>query len=42
VTVTGDPVELAMFVFGRLTVADTEYDGAPGDVAAVKGADISI
>ncbi|HEX3337118.1 MAG TPA: TIGR03085 family metal-binding protein [Jatrophihabitans sp.] len=42
VTVTGDPVELAMFVFGRLTVAGVEYDGAPAEIAAVKGADISI
>jgi uncharacterized protein (TIGR03085 family) len=42
VTVTGDPVELAMFTFGRLAVAQVGYDGAPGDIAAVKGADISI
>jgi uncharacterized protein (TIGR03085 family) len=42
VTITGDPVELAMFVFGRKTVARVDFDGPPADVAAVRGADISL
>lgn len=42
VTVTADPVELAMFTFGRLAVARVEYDGTPSDVEAVRGADISL
>ncbi|MCW2594185.1 MAG: hypothetical protein JWP39_73 [Jatrophihabitans sp.] len=42
VTITGDPVELAMFTFGRLGVAQVDYAGDPADIAAVRGADISI
>lgn len=42
VTVTGDPVELAMFTFGRLSVAQVDYTGAQGDIDAVRGTDISI
>lgn len=42
VMVTGDPVELAMFTFGRLGVAQVEYNGTAGDVDAVRGADISL
>jgi uncharacterized protein (TIGR03085 family) len=42
VTVTGDAVELALFAFGRQPVAQVDYDGAPGDIDAVRAADISI
>jgi uncharacterized protein (TIGR03085 family) len=42
VTVTGDPVELALFTFGRLAVARVDYDGSAVDVDRVKGADISF
>jgi hypothetical protein len=42
VTITGDPVELALFTFGRLGVAQVDYAGDPADIAAVRGADISI
>jgi uncharacterized protein (TIGR03085 family) len=42
VTVTGDPVELALFTFGRIDVAQVGYDGGPDDIARVRGADISI
>ncbi len=42
VTVTGDPVELALFAFGRTGVARVDYDGAPDDIARVRGADIGI
>jgi uncharacterized protein (TIGR03085 family) len=42
VTVTGDAVELALFAFGRLAVAQVDYDGTPGDVEAVRNADISL
>lgn len=42
VTVTGDPLELALFVFGRRGVAQVDQDGAPDDLAALREADISI
>lgn len=42
VTVTGDPVELALFSFGRQPVAQVSYDGAPSDVERVRGARITI
>jgi hypothetical protein len=42
VTVTGDPVELALVAFGRQPVARVDYDGAPDDIAAVRGAKIAI
>jgi uncharacterized protein (TIGR03085 family) len=42
VTVTGDPVELALFTFGRIDVAQVGYDDEPDDIARVRGADISI
>jgi uncharacterized protein (TIGR03085 family) len=42
VTVTGDPVELALFGFGRLGVAQVEFAGAPADIEAVRTADIRL
>lgn len=42
VEVVGDPVELALFAFGRIEVARVEYRGAPDDVAIVRGAEIGI
>ncbi|MEO9140116.1 MAG: TIGR03085 family metal-binding protein [Jatrophihabitans sp.] len=42
VTVTGEPVELAMFAFGRLDQARVDLDGSPADIVAVRGADISL
>lgn len=42
VTVTGDPVELALVAFGRQRVARVDYDGPAGDVATVSGARIAI
>lgn len=42
VRVTGDPVELALFAFGRVDVAQVEYGGDPDDVALVRGAEIGI
>jgi uncharacterized protein (TIGR03085 family) len=42
VTVTGDPVELALIAFGRQRVAKVVYDGAADEVAAVSGARIAI
>ena len=42
VTVSGDPVELALVAFGRQRVAKVSYDGPPDEVASVSGARISI
>lgn len=42
VTVTGAPVELALFAFGRHAVAQVDYDGKPEDVEAVRGARMGI
>ncbi|MEO6885047.1 MAG: TIGR03085 family metal-binding protein [Jatrophihabitantaceae bacterium] len=42
VTVTGDPVELALVAFGRQRVAQVSYEGSPADVALVSGARIAI
>jgi uncharacterized protein (TIGR03085 family) len=42
VTVTGDPVELALFAFGRVEVAQVDYVGDPDDIARVRGAEIGI
>jgi uncharacterized protein (TIGR03085 family) len=42
VTVTGDPVELAMLAFGRQRVAKVDYEGAPDDIASVRAANIAI
>ena len=42
VTVVGDPVELALFVFGRQRVAVVDYAGDAADIEAVSGARIGI
>ena len=42
VTVTGDPVELALVTMGRQRVAVVRYDGDPGDVASFSGARIAL
>jgi uncharacterized protein (TIGR03085 family) len=42
VRVTGDPVELTLFAFGRRDVARVEFDGAPADVAKLRGARMGI
>jgi uncharacterized protein (TIGR03085 family) len=42
VTVTGDPVELALIAFGRQRVAKVAYDGPADEVAALSGARIAI
>jgi uncharacterized protein (TIGR03085 family) len=42
VTVTGEPVELALVAFGRQPVANVAYDGPPAAVALVSGAKIAI
>lgn len=42
VRVTGEPIELALFAYGRAGVARVEYHGTPEDIAVVRGADIGI
>ncbi len=42
VTVSGEPVELALLAFGRQQVAQLVYDGSAEDVARVSGARIAI
>ena len=42
VTVSGAPVELALFAFGRQAVAQVSYDGSPDDVAKARGARLGI
>jgi uncharacterized protein (TIGR03085 family) len=42
VRVSGEPVELALFAFGRIDVARVDYEGGPEDVARVRGAKIGI
>lgn len=42
VTVTGDPVELALLAFGRQRAAQLDYDGPAAEVATVTGAAIAI
>ncbi len=42
VTVTGEPVELTLFAFGRHAVAKVDYDGKPEDVATVLGTRLGI
>lgn len=42
VTVTGDPVELLLWAFGRRSVAQVTVDGDPADVAAVSRAPIGL
>jgi hypothetical protein len=40
--VAGEPVELALFAFGRIDAAEVDYTGAPEQVAMVRGAEIGI
>lgn len=42
VTVTGDPVELALVAFGRQRAAVVDYSGGAADVMAVRGATIAV
>ncbi|MDT4921129.1 MAG: hypothetical protein QOI15_2031 [Pseudonocardiales bacterium] len=42
VTVTGEPVELVLFAFGRRTVADVELAGDPADIATVRKAPVGL
>jgi uncharacterized protein (TIGR03085 family) len=42
VTVTGDPVELALVAFGRQRVGRVVYDGDPADVTALTEAHIAV
>ena len=42
VTVTGAPLELALFAFGRQAVAQVDYDGEPADIEKVRGARMGI
>lgn len=42
VTITGDPVELALVAFGRQSAAAVDYDGAPSDIEVVSGAHIAL
>jgi uncharacterized protein (TIGR03085 family) len=42
VTITGDPVELALVAFGRQRVAKVDYDGDAADVLKVREAKIAI
>jgi uncharacterized protein (TIGR03085 family) len=42
VTVTGEPVELLLFAFGRRSVAQVQVDGAAEDVATVTKAPVGL
>lgn len=42
VTVTGDPVELMLFAFGRRTVAQVHLDGSAEDVTAATKAPVGL
>lgn len=42
VTVTGEPVELALVAFGRQRAAVVDYSGSAADVMAVRGASIAV
>jgi uncharacterized protein (TIGR03085 family) len=42
VTVTGDPVELLLFAFGRRTAARVGLDGSPSDIATVTKAPVGL
>jgi uncharacterized protein (TIGR03085 family) len=42
VTISGDPVELAMFAFGRQRVAQVRYRGDDNDIGTVREASISV
>ncbi len=41
-TVTGDPVELALVAFGRQRVAQVDYEGTDEDVAIVRDSAIAV
>jgi uncharacterized protein (TIGR03085 family) len=42
VTVTGDPIELLLFAFGRRTAARVQLDGAPDDVVTATKAPVGL
>jgi uncharacterized protein (TIGR03085 family) len=42
VTITGDVVELILFLFGRSATNGLEFDGADSAVAAVRAADLGV
>lgn len=42
VTITGDPVELALIAFGRQRVARVEYDGPAAEVATVSDTPLPV
>jgi uncharacterized protein (TIGR03085 family) len=42
VTVTGDPGELVLFAFGRLSSSQATFEGPPDAVARVKAADLGL
>jgi uncharacterized protein (TIGR03085 family) len=42
VTVTAEPLELALLAFGRQRVAQVHYDGAPADIARLTGTRIGV
>ncbi|MCW2497269.1 TIGR03085 family metal-binding protein [Jatrophihabitans sp.] len=42
ITVTGDPIELALVTMGRQRVAQVTYDGPPDEVASFAGARIAL
>lgn len=42
VTVTGDPLELLLFAFGRQNAAKVDHDGAAADVQALKVAKLGL
>lgn len=42
VTVTGEPVELLLFAYGRMRVADVALDGSPDDVEVLRHARLGI
>lgn len=41
-SVTGDPVELVLFAFGRQSVAKVDYEGSEPDVARLRGARLGL
>lgn len=42
VTVTGDPIELLLWAFGRRTVAQVELDGSAEDITTVTNAPVGL
>jgi hypothetical protein len=42
VTVTGDPLELALVAFGRQAMAEVEYDGPSADIAVVRDSALPV